>query len=695
MTVRQALGSSWPLRALLVATLIKVVGSLLGPGVRSLTVVGLLDIAANLALVASLGYFLFVLLVRLQRRLLWRVRSRLILSYVFIGLIPVVLVVGFFFLAGTLTLLSVGSFVVKLSLDAMVAEASSAAHAAAGELGSAPAGVVEGALARYQRALAQSNPEASVALIRATADRPALNVMVGSWAHGPPPPHVPAWLAGDDFEGLVGLQDGDHARIVVRAAAEVGTANEPGIVVVDLPLGDSVIAQVERDTGVEVRETTLVALETDQLQASADQAAGPALTIEPAAPGTSTAGGLSWPYILEQTDWESGEEGLLTFEIGVPPQAFYARVFGAQARIGDVGLGYAFLVALAAVGALFLIIEITAFVMGFALAKSITGSVHELFVGTERLGHGEFDHRIRVKTRDQLGQLAESFNAMTSSVRDALQQVSEKKRLEEELRIARDIQMSLLPRDPVSIPGLAVTAVCRPAREVGGDYYDFIQLGPHRLGVLVADVSGKGTSAAFYMAELKGLVLSLSQIYQSPRELLIEVNRTIAPHIDSKSFITMMYAVVDLDMQTMTYARAGHTPLIYLPKNGGPRGAQVLTPSGLVVGLDGFQNRFEELLEERSLQVGAGDLAVLFTDGVTEAMNEDADLFGEDRLSRLIEDHRHLSSDDLRQRILSDVEAFVGTANQHDDLTMVLLKLEDQSDTPAASVSVSAMRGVT
>ena len=366
-------------------------------------------------------------------------------------------------------------------------------------------------------------------------------------------------------------------------------------------------------------------------------------------------------------------------------------MLGAQERSGDVGLGDAILVALQIVGGLFLIIEITALVMGFALAKSITGSVHELFVGTEHVRRGEFSHRIRIKIRDQLGELGESFNAMTSSVKDALQQAAEKKRLEEELRIARDIQMSLLPRDMITIPGLAVTAVCRPAREVGGDYYDFIRLSERRLGVLVADVSGKGTSAAFYMAELKGVVLSLSQIYHSPRDLLIEVNRIIAAHMDSKSFITMMYAVIDLDTQTLTYARAGHTPLIYLPRDGGPGGAQVLSPSGLVVGLGGLETRFEELLEEHSLSIGAGDLAVLFTDGITEAMNEDADLFGEDRLSRLIEEHRDLSSDELRERILSDVEVFVGAANQHDDMTMVLLKVEKRATVPTASMSASAV----
>ena len=188
------------------------------------------------------------------------------------------------------------------------------------------------------------------------------------------------------------------------------------------------------------------------------------------------------------------------------PTAFYQRVFGAQARIGDVSLGYAILVALVAVGGLFLVIELAASVMGFALAKSITGSIHELFVGTQHVRRGDFTHRIRVRTRDQLGELAESFNAMTSSVRDLLQQAEAKKRLEEELRIAREVQMSLLPRETTTIPGLDITATCLPAREVGGDYYDLLRLGERRLGVLVADVSGKGTSAAFYMAEFKGVV---------------------------------------------------------------------------------------------------------------------------------------------------------------------------------------------
>ena len=189
-------------------------------------------------------------------------------------------------------------------------------------------------------------------------------------------------------------------------------------------------------------------------------------------------------------------------------------------------------------------------------------------MGTERVRHGDFTHRIDIMTSDQLGELAGSFNQMIGSIENLLQTAAEKKRLEEELRIARQIQMSLLPRGPLDVPGLAVTALCVPAREVGGDYYDFFKLPGDLLGVLIADVSGKGTSAALYMAELKGLVLSLSQIYLSPRQLLIEVNRIISDNLDTRSFITMTYAVIDLKAGRMTYARAGHTPLIYMRSGG-------------------------------------------------------------------------------------------------------------------------------
>jgi serine phosphatase RsbU (regulator of sigma subunit) len=268
---------------------------------------------------------------------------------------------------------------------------------------------------------------------------------------------------------------------------------------------------------------------------------------------------------------------------------------------------------------------------------------------------------------------------MTRDIQQLLLESADKQRLEEELRIARQIQMSLLPQATVTVPGVRVAALCLPAAEVGGDYYDLLPLSATRMGVLVADVSGKGTSAALYMAELKGLVLSLSRIYDSPARLLGEANRILAANMDARSFITMTYAVVDLRAGTLTYARAGHTPLIYLPgAPGASRRVRILTPDGMVLGLKLDRGEmFERLLEEQTIALSAGDLYLFFTDGISEAMNVGDDCFGEQRLAALVEEHAHLPAEELRERVLREIAAFVGDAPQHDDMTMILLKVEE------------------
>jgi serine phosphatase RsbU (regulator of sigma subunit) len=185
-------------------------------------------------------------------------------------------------------------------------------------------------------------------------------------------------------------------------------------------------------------------------------------------------------------------------------------------------------------------------------------------------------------------------------------------------------------------------------------------------------------------------MLSLSRIHTSPRDLLIVANRIIAEHLDARSFITMTYAVLDLRLRVMTYARAGHTPLVYLPASA-PRDLQVLTPDGLVVGLKIDNGEiFERLLQEETMSVHEGDLFVLFTDGITEAMDAADDCFGETRLGRIIEEHAHLSGEELRERILREIAAFVGSAPQHDDMTMILLRIGEPVPDPIPVTPVTA-----
>ncbi len=663
----RALAMSWPARLSLLGLVTKFL--LLPSGLRLLPVFGWLDTAASLALAVGLGYYLIQALIRLRRRLLWRVRRRLILSYVFVGFIPVILITAFFVLVGTLSMLSTSSNLVRLELDDIVADANVIAAGIGREVADGSSADV--VLTRWHNAVRADFPNLGAVVL----ERPGGPIATaGVWRNAAPPDHVPAWVGQEGFSGIVTVvadATDDTVVLVARATRRIG---EVGAVVVDIPVEGAVLANVSAVTGIEVEDATIAVTDTAARTASGSDGS----RVSGATTEFASVDGLAWVAFLERTDWYTGRRSSINLDIRVPPRAFYQRVFGTQARIGDVNIGYIFLVLLGAVGGLFLVMQVAALIMGVALARSITGSVHELFTGTERVRRGDFQHRIRVASRDQLGELADSFNAMTASVEGLLEQAAEKKRLEEELRIAREIQMSLLPRDPTSIPGLTVTAVCIPAREVGGDYYDFVRLGERRLGVLVADVSGKGTSAAFYMAELKGLILGLSPIYESPKRLLVEVNRILAASLDSRSFITMTYAVIDLDRLTLTYARAGHTPLIFVP-GGATATAQVLVPDGLVLGLDGFEAKFDTLLEERCLPIGEGDLAVLFTDGITEAMNKESDLFGEARLRHLLEGNGDLSLEDLRKHVLRNVEAFVGAADQHDDMTMVLVKVDAAS----------------
>jgi serine phosphatase RsbU (regulator of sigma subunit) len=461
-------------------------------------------------------------------------------------------------------------------------------------------------------------------------------------------------------------------------AVSVPDAPAPGYaVVLDIVVNAALREKLREEIGEDVLTFRAISGEVRALESNA-----PIDAPEPEAGGSSLP--LTSVTFLEQRDWNTGTRGTVLASSRISIGEIYSRI--STQAFGDQRFSQGLLVVLIVIGLLFLVVQAVAFIAGLALARSITGSVHELFVGTERVRQGDFTHKIDIKARDQLGELAGSFNQMTASIEDLLREAAEKKRLEEELRIAHEIQMSLLPHGPISIPGMSVTALCVPAREVGGDYYDILPLDDHRVGVLVADVSGKGTSAALYMAELKGLVLSLSRIYTSPRELLITANRIIAEHLDARSFITMTYAIVDLQARTMTYARAGHTPLIYMPGAGQEdRTLRILAPDGLVLGLKIDKGEmFERLLREETLALHPGDLYLFFTDGITEAMNAADDCFGETRLGHLVEAHAHLPSDQLRERVLREIEAFVGEAPQHDDMTLILLRIEEVAAGAAA-----------
>ncbi len=680
LSASQLLLRTWPGRIFLASAALKLVVAALRAANILPTVSQALSTLATVGLVISLSYFIWRLVLLTKRRLLWRVRRKLILSYIFIGVVPALLIVAFALVSASGVSMNVSAYLFRDGYDEIVDRARLISHAAAADIGRSPQSAKD-IVERAYHNVRQSYPSASV-LFQPAAGRPESAAQAGQWHHVRPPVQMPDWLRPrpDGFTGAVAvLRDAGapEPQLIVRSVAPArGESGEAGLVIVDVPIDDEILEELRETAGVRGGAIWLTAPD-----------GAPADAIQIRADGTAAdRGGLfrSSRTFIDCRVWQTGQvrraEIALSYRLG----EVYQKVASRAQPLAISGQGWesgveGFLLLLGVVAVLFLIIQIAALVMGLALARSITSSIHELFTGTERVRQGDFGHRIDISTKDQLGELAESFNQMTGSIENLLQTAAEKKRLEEELRIARQIQMSLLPRGPLDVPGLGITALCVPAREVGGDYYDFFPLAADRLGVLIADVSGKGTSAALYMAELKGLVLALSQRYQSPRELLVETNRILSENLDSRSFITMTYAVIDLGAGRMTFCRAGHTPLILLPGNGSPIGrARVLTPSGMVVGLriPGAAEKFDELLEEERVPLTGGDVIVLYTDGITEAMNAANDLFGESRLSRIVEEHGHLDSGELRERILREIESFVGGADQHDDMTMILLKVE-------------------
>jgi sigma-B regulation protein RsbU (phosphoserine phosphatase) len=679
-STRQLLLSTWAGRLFIISAALKLLVALLRLLGDLPLIISILSSAATIGLAISVSVFTWRLFLLTKRQLLWRVRRRLILSYIFIGVVPSLLIVIFFLLGGLLIFMNLSAYLFKEGYDAALNQVRIVTNGAASEISRAPENVGQ-SLARTHRNAALLYRGISFEFVPAREGAGTLGsrVSLGPWEHTKAPESVPPWITRNGWWGTIVLplpEGPGEVELVNRAvSAVVINGAVAGYVIGDLPVGDEMIQKLQQDTGV-------------RAGTAAEVKGNAGLSTLTRTAETSSGTNAGWTTLfrnsvifLDYSDWQTGEPRRVSLSLSYRPGELYRRLSDAQKITTNTGmtLGVAFFLLLLVIAGLFLIIQLVALSMGLALARSITSAVHELFMGTERVKIGDFSHRINVQSNDQLGELADSFNQMTGSIEGLMQTAAEKKRLEEELRIARAIQMSLLPRGPLDVPGLAITALCVPAREVGGDYYDFFQLDRDRLGVLIADVSGKGTSAALYMAELKGLILALSKRYDSPRELLIEVNRIISGHLDSASFITITYAVIDLQVGAMTFCRAGHTPLIFLsgPSASDPS-ARVLTPNGMVLGLriDGAAEKFAELLEEERVDLSPGDVIVLYTDGITEAMNPESDLFGESRLSRIVEEHGHLESGELRERIMREVEAFVGSADQHDDMTMILLKVD-------------------
>ena len=252
-----------------------------------------------------------------------------------------------------------------------------------------------------------------------------------------------------------------------------------------------------------------------------------------------------------------------------------------------------------------------------------------------------------------------------------IERITEREKLKKELEIAAKVQLSLLPKEQPRVEGYDIASLSIPAREAGGDYYDFVKLDDKKLGIAIGDVSGKGVGAAIYMTLTKGILQAHAEENVSPKQVLGKVNRLLYKTIEKNSFVSMFYAILDIEKHTLLYSRAGHNPAILYHAEDGD--TKFLLSKGIALGLE-EGSIFKNTLTEETINLSSDDVVVLYTDGFTEAMNEKLEQYGEEKLKKIIEEHRDKSSSLLLNIILKDVARFTDNYPQHDDMTIVILK---------------------
>lgn len=374
---------------------------------------------------------------------------------------------------------------------------------------------------------------------------------------------------------------------------------------------------------------------------------------------------------LSIQDWSTGRQDLV---LTVRPETSLEELWkgygfkDAQDGLGEKGnrswktLVIQFVIVLMLIlGAM---VQFVALVMGLHLALQLGRNVDDLFAGVNRLAGGDFSTRIKPRTKDQMGRLALAFNGLAEALGVGQEERRKRQALEEELRVAREVQMHLLPDIPLLPSGAVVQATLLPAREVAGDYYDLFRLADGRLAFLIADVSGKGTSAAFYAAETKGVVAALNKVKRGPREVVDRLNEIWCASHSKRLFMTLIYGVFDPKDGTFQLVRAGHPPARLRRADGR---VERLNSRGLGIGMLG--EGFIDHLEICEGRLEMGDSLFCFTDGLDEALGADGERFGDARIEAVLAE----PGPDPQARMLTAVAAFTEGIPMEDDLTLLVI----------------------
>lgn len=310
--------------------------------------------------------------------------------------------------------------------------------------------------------------------------------------------------------------------------------------------------------------------------------------------------------------------------------------------------------------------------LSFLVAKTITRPVLALTKGVGIIGQGNLDYTVDIKTGDEIENLANSFNKMASDLRGQMEIIrlttAEKERVQKELEIAKGIQQTFLPESAPEIEGFDLAGLNTPALEVGGDFYDFIPVDLNKWGLVVADVSGKGVPAALFMALSRTLIRANTTGTSTPAETIHRTNNMISEDSRANMFVTLFYGVLDPVRKTLTYINAGHNPPLVQGKS--PIEITMLAAKGIALGV-----KTDMEFEEKEIVLHSGDILILYTDGVTEAINRKNEMFGHERISRIVEENYYLSAQEIVKKIEKEVFIYSEGQPQFDDITLLLVKV--------------------
>ncbi len=583
------------------------------------------------------------------RKAIWRLRNRLIVAYLFIAVVPVLLIA---ILGAGYSYVMAGQVAIYLTNSELDRRLSELDQAALAMVRTPP----------YQRPRMWDRVEAALA-----GDFPALSAVIQdrgavSFSAGPgiePPP--PGW---GKVRGVV-VKDG----VLYSWARALGGDTA---VTVMAPITRHFLLSLTPGIGdVTILEALDIPREMQPHGAMPGEQPAPASALPPAKNRFDIV--VAQAANIKVALWESPpvmEGGLLATRSRL--SAVLDVISSPETSTED------FILALKVLAIAFLIVELVALFIGVSITRTITTAFQSLYEGTERVREGDFSHRIGVRGSDQLAIVSDSFNRMTENLERLLGVAKEKERMQADLEIAQAVQRQLYPKSVPALRGLELLAQCNPARMVSGDYYDYQPLSDGSAVIALGDVAGKGISAALLMATLQSSLRthvrasiddagnnSGGRAVMSTSRLVSLLNEQLYADTSPEKYATFLFSVYNDETGVLTYTNAGHLPPVLFRKGC----AMPLDVNGMVVGAFPFAQ-----YTESQLQLDAGDLLLIYSDGITEPENEYGEMFGEERVSEIVLRHLDRDLNEIIQVVMDAVLEWTGSPELQDDMTVLLAR---------------------